>query len=70
MCELGCGLRSVVEESSLDLDNRHLSLLIDKFFLLERRRTALANSHRGSGGLIQIPDLGKRLLGTRCCTSV
>lgn len=41
-CELGCGLRSVVEESSFGLDNRHLSLLIDKLLLLERR-TALAH---------------------------
>lgn len=58
---VGTGLcfRSGVEEISIDLDNRH------KFLLLERRITAFPSSNfpqapKGMKTFIQMPDLGKR----------
>lgn len=74
MCELGCGLRLVVEESSFGLDNRHLSLLTDRFLLLERK-TALANRNfpqatEGVEALLKYLTLGKDFWGQTSYTTI
>lgn len=76
-CEVGCGWRSGVEDSSPDLGNRHQPQLIKGAGvpLPEiRRTTALASRNLlkpcEDGGLIQMPVLGKGLLGTSCCTTI
>lgn len=68
-CEVGCDLRSEVEEPTIELDKRHQSQMLRKgpqgpLSLEIRRKTALSNKNfpqtlKGMEALIQIPDIGR-----------